>query len=115
VPGRIRAGGIRAGDIRGNPRSRRSEETGTLSKSTGLWHAFDVVTKQALSKAVHKEPFQPFVLHLADGRAFTVPHRDLVSVHPTGRTVIVYGEDEDLGILDVMLITSLELMKKGTK
>lgn len=70
------------------------------------------MTKGALSKAVHKEPFQPFVLHLADGRAVNVPHRDFVSIHPTGRTVIVYGDDEDLEILDVLLITGLKIVGK---
>ena len=66
------------------------------------------MTKEALREAVHKEPFQPFVLHVADGRALTIPHRDFVSMHPTGRTVIVYGTNEDLHILDVMLITGLQ-------
>ena len=47
------------------------------------------MTKEALSKAVLREPFRPFVLHVADGREVPVPQRDFVSMHPTGRTVIV--------------------------
>lgn len=70
------------------------------------------MTKEALSKAIHKEPFQPFTLQIANGRAMPVPHRDFVSIHPTGRTVIVYGDNEDLEILDVMLITGLKINGK---
>ena len=36
-------------------------------------------------------------------------------MHPTGRTVIVYGQNEDLEILDVMLITGLQLPGKTAK
>lgn len=67
------------------------------------------MTKEALGKTIQREPFQPFTLHLADGREVKVPHREFISMHPTGRTVVVYGEDEDLEILDVMLVTSVRL------
>jgi hypothetical protein len=73
------------------------------------------MTKEALSQAIHRVPFQPFVLRLADGRAVRVPHHDFISMHPTGRTVIVYGRDEDLEILDVMLVTGLQLAGKAAK
>ena len=73
------------------------------------------MTKEALSKAVTRNPFQPFVLRLANGRAVRVPHHDCISMHPTGRTVIVYGQNEDLEILDAMLITGLQLPGKMAK
>ena len=73
------------------------------------------MTKEALSKAAQRNPFQPFALRLADGRAVRVPHQDFISLHPTGRTVIVYGDNEDLEILDVMLITGLQMPGKTTK
>ena len=73
------------------------------------------MTKEALSTAIHRIPFQPFVLGLADGRTLRVPHQDFISMHPTGRTVIVYGQNEDLEILDVMLVTSLQMSGKMTK
>ena len=52
---------------------------------------------------------------LADGRAVRVADQDFISMHPTGRTVIVYGQNEDLEILDVMLITALQLPGKVAK
>lgn len=74
------------------------------------------MTKEALTKAVQRQPFQAFSLHLADGREVRVPHRDFISMHPTGRTVIVYGQNEDLEILDVMLVTGLRIAgKNGTR
>ena len=33
----------------------------------------------------HARPFQPFTLHLADGREFLVNHRDFVWVSNIGR------------------------------
>lgn len=62
-----------------------------------------------------RTPFQPFILRLADGRAVRVPHQEFISMHPTGRTVIVYGPKEDLEILDVMLVTSLQLPAKASR
>jgi hypothetical protein len=73
------------------------------------------MTKEGLSKAMRRTPFQPFVLRLADGRAVRVPHQDFISMHPTGRTVIVYGQNEDLEILDVMLVTGLQLPGKPSR
>jgi len=54
-------------------------------------------------------PFRPFTIHLADGRSFSVPHRDFVSQSPAGRTIIVYGSEESLSILDLYLVTELEV------
>ena len=71
--------------------------------------------KDALGKAIRRTPFQPFVLRLAEGRAVRVPHHDFISMHPTGRTVIVYGPNEDLEILDVMPVTSPQVASKTSR
>ena len=54
-------------------------------------------------------PFRPFTIHLADGRSFHVPHRDFLSQSPSGRTLIVYHQDESFSILDLLLVTELEI------
>jgi len=54
-------------------------------------------------------PFRPFTVHLADGRSLSVPHRDFVSQSPAGRTIIVYGSEESFSILDLYLVTELEV------
>ena len=54
-------------------------------------------------------PFRPFVIHLADGRAIRVHHRDFVMSSPNERTMIVYQPDSSFAIIDVMLVTSLRV------
>ncbi|MBX7075058.1 MAG: hypothetical protein K1X71_18095 [Pirellulales bacterium] len=61
-------------------------------------------------KAIHDaQPFTPFVLHTADGRFFPVPHRDFLSHSPGGRTLVVYRDDESFSILDLLLVTEIEV------
>jgi hypothetical protein len=67
------------------------------------------MTAEQLRTMRDANPFLPFVIHLADGRAFTIPHRDFVSQSPGGRTIIVYGSDESFSILDLFLVTELEV------
>ena len=54
-------------------------------------------------------PFRPFTIHLADGRALLIPHRDFVSQSPAGRTIIVYRSDEAFSVVDLYLVTELEV------
>jgi hypothetical protein len=67
------------------------------------------VTIQQLRDTLHATPFRPFIIHIADGRAIPVRHRDFVSQSPSGRTIIVqYGNDEH-SIIDLLLVTELEI------
>ena len=62
-------------------------------------------------RAVHEaRPFRPFVIRLADGRALPVPHSEFLSHSPTGRTVIVYHEDDAFSIVDLLLVTEIEVL-----
>lgn len=54
-------------------------------------------------------PFRPFVLHLADGRAIRVPHREFMAMAPSGRTAIVYEPDDSYNVVDLLLVTDLEV------
>jgi hypothetical protein len=54
-------------------------------------------------------PFRPFTIHLADGRALTVPHRDFVSQSDSGRTIIVYQSDESFIVVDLYIVAELEV------
>jgi hypothetical protein len=61
-------------------------------------------------RAVHQaRPFQPFTIHLADGRKLRVPHREFLSHSPTGRTIIVYDVGEEFSIVDLLLVTRLQV------
>jgi hypothetical protein len=66
------------------------------------------VTIDQFRKLLHAQPFQPFVIHLADGRQMAVPHRDFASISPSGRTVIISQPDDTFEIIDLLLVTGLE-------
>lgn len=66
------------------------------------------MTIEQLRTAYQAEPFQPFVLHLADGRAISVRHREFMLFSPSGRTVIVSQPDDSWNVIDLLLVTDLE-------
>lgn len=60
-------------------------------------------------------PFRPFIIHMADGRSYPVPHRDFISQSPGGgRTIIVYRADTSFSILDLYLVNELEIPAPAT-
>ncbi len=67
------------------------------------------MTAEQLRTLREANPFRPFTIHLADGRALEVPHRDFVSQSPGGRTIIVYRADDSFSLVDLYLVTELEL------
>ena len=70
------------------------------------------MTIEKVQQLYNSQPFQPFVIHLADGRQIPVVHRDYISVAPSGRTIYVSQPDDTFNIIDLLLVTDLEL-KKG--
>jgi len=63
-------------------------------------------------EALHKEPFEPFAIRLADGRSVPVPHRDFVAVGR--RRVHVILEDDSGMTIEPFMIVSLDTAaKKG--
>ncbi|MSR60639.1 MAG: hypothetical protein EXS05_23870 [Planctomycetaceae bacterium] len=62
-------------------------------------------------EALRKEPFEPFVIRLADGRTLPVPHPEFVALTP--RRVIVGAKDDSWSILEPLLIVSLESVPNG--
>jgi len=66
------------------------------------------VTIDQFRKLLLAQPFQPFLVHLADGRQMSVPHREFASVSPSGRTIIISQPDDTFEIIDLLLVTSLE-------
>jgi hypothetical protein len=61
-----------------------------------------------LRAAYETKPFRPFVIHLADGRAIPVAHREFIMTVPSGRTIIVAQPDDTFNIIDLLLVTDLE-------
>lgn len=58
-------------------------------------------------------PFRPFAIHTADGRAFPVPHSEFLAYDPEGATIIALKTDHTFSILDLDLITELEVLPRN--
>ncbi len=68
------------------------------------------MTIDRLRKTLRSQPFRPFKLHMGDGRSLSVPHQDFVWIPPEGsRTLIVSTGGDDIEIVDLMLVTSIEV------
>jgi hypothetical protein len=50
----------------------------------------------------------PFTLRMADGKAYSVPHRDYISIPPRGSYVIVYDDHGRFNVLPLLTMTGLE-------
>ena len=59
-----------------------------------------------IREALHKQPFEPFTIRLADGRSMAVPHPDFVAV--SKRRIIVVAEDDSWAVVEPLLIVSLD-------
>jgi hypothetical protein len=67
------------------------------------------MTIEKLREVYEAQPFRPFILHLADGRQVPVRPRDFIMAVPSGRTLIVVQPDDSMNIIDLLLVTDLEL------
>ena len=67
------------------------------------------MTTEQFRATLHLQPFQPFKIWMADGRIFDVAHPDFVAQSHSGRTVIVFHPDENYGVLDLLLMTELQV------
>jgi hypothetical protein len=66
-------------------------------------------TIEQLRIVYNAQPFQPFLVYLADGQNVPVRHREFLMPSPSGRTVIVYQPDDSFNIIDLLLVTDLEV------
>ena len=66
------------------------------------------MTIEQIRKVYQAIPFQPFVMHLTDGREIAVRHRDFLAEFPRGRTIVVTQRDSSFNIIDLLLVTDLE-------
>jgi hypothetical protein len=67
------------------------------------------MTIETIRNFYNAQPFQPFVIHLADGRNVPVNHREFIASAPSGRTVTVYQPDDTMNVIDLLLVTDLEV------
>ena len=67
------------------------------------------MTKDAIQSTLKAQPFKPFLLRLTDGTLVPVPHPDFMVVSQGGRTAIINTEGEKFSIVDLGLVTTIEL------
>ncbi len=65
------------------------------------------MTIEQLRAAYEAQPFQHFIIHLADGREIPVPSQEFIHAAPNGRTFVVWRNDA-AHIIDLLLVTDLE-------
>ncbi len=59
------------------------------------------------------QPFQPFIVHTADGREYDVPTGDHAHVSPGGGRVSIWTNDETEYILPALVISGLKVKSNG--
>ena len=67
------------------------------------------MTTEQFRSEMRRQPFQPFTIRMADGRALEVAHPEFASLSPSGRTAIVYQADDYHSVLDLLLMTEIEV------
>lgn len=67
------------------------------------------MTTELFRATLRRQPFRPFTIHMVDGRAFDVAHPDFVAQSQSGRTVIVFQPDESYSVLDLLLMSELQV------
>jgi hypothetical protein len=67
------------------------------------------MTIEQIRQCYEAQPFQPFVMHLADGREIAIRSREFMMTAPNGRTIAIYQPNSTVNVIDLLLVTDLEL------
>jgi len=70
------------------------------------------MTIQEIREAYEAQPFQPFEIHTADGRAIPVKSPEFLAFSPKQRCVYV-GLEDGLEIVDLLLVTRLKMRTRN--
>ena len=65
------------------------------------------MTIEQFQAAYNAQPFEPFVIHLADGGKVVVKSKDFFVRPPGGRTVAIWQPDGSESTIDLLLVTRL--------
>ena len=82
-----------------------------LEQKRGVWyrHAMNVAILRELYET---RPFVPFTITLADGRKLPVIHNEFLAFFPKGRAVMLTHGDDRFTLIDLLLITSVDVDPK---
>jgi hypothetical protein len=68
-----------------------------------------LINVEQLRNFYNAQPFRPLVIHVADGHALPVHHREFITTVPSERTLIVAQLDDTVNIVDPLPATDLVL------
>ena len=72
------------------------------------------MTTDEVRKLHQARRFQPFIIRLGDGQALPVDHPEFLSYSPNSRTMTVYSKGGSFEIVDLLLVTGLEVRNGRT-
>lgn len=74
------------------------------------------MTIEQLRRVYQARPFRAFSIHLADGESVPVSSPEFMAFSPSGRTVLVYHGNDAFDVIDLLLVTQLEVKEsEGTR
>jgi hypothetical protein len=71
------------------------------------------MTIEQIRALYEQRPFQPFEIHLVDGRTLVVEHPELMSRSVSGRTIAVSRLDDVIETIDSLLVVSVNSRPDG--
>lgn len=69
---------------------------------------------ERIQKLFRARPFQPFIIHLEDGRTIPVHDYFMMGRSPDWRTIAVYQPDGKLDIIRFSTVTDVEVMSNAS-
>lgn len=62
-----------------------------------------------LREALDTRPFQPFIMHMTDGRGLEVRSPELLAISPSCRIAVFIGPKDSVHVIDVFMVTDIEM------
>jgi hypothetical protein len=81
-------------------------KTAALLQDHMFWATMLLMTRDQVQSAVASG--RRFALRMADGREYSVPHHDYISLPPRGSYVIVYDDNGHFTVLPLLTMTGLQ-------
>ena len=60
-------------------------------------------------------PFMPFTIGLSDGRKLHMPHNEFFSFFPSGCSAILTHMDGSFTLIELLMITTMDMKPKGSR
>jgi hypothetical protein len=70
------------------------------------------MTNEAIRQALYAQPFEPFTIHMADGRSYEVKHPEMVLAPRGVRTIVLHQGGDRYSMVDLFLISSLDFDRR---